>query len=325
MAAGVLVWGKINWKSIVENEPQPPISLSYRTPNTPGENRLVRWFMHLPYWLIATILLTPVLVFDTFDLENSFPDQFQTVIHHAIPFAFFAVWFAAGAVRRLALRQILFMLTLASAWYGLGEMSNRWPLFTFPFPYSLAIWKIAPVMMVGMGEWILIRPRSPRSLIWILILSTAVGCLTPLVYKPLDCTGARISIRIFSTTHKESWAGFIYWPLLVILTWIAVPAGMHLGRSTRRYQRFAAVGVIVSAIAAFLLFFNVLMYRLASCSLIDGTPFTRDWAVAILETRYNSADPAGHLGSVGAGGLVKTRRLRCSGLPSTLHQHPRKT
>lgn len=290
MAAGVLVWGKVDWKSIVQNEPQPVIGLSYRTHGTPGQNRLAKWFMRLPYWLIAIILLAPVFVFDIFSLDRIFPEQLQDVIRQVLPFAYFAVWFIAGAVRRLAWRQIIFMLALAGAWYGLSEMFYRWPLFEFPFPYSLAIWKIAPVMMVGIGEWILMRPRSQHSLIWILILSTAVGCLTPLIYKPLDWTGASMSFQFFSRGYRNSWGGIVYWPLLVILTWIAIPAAMHLGQSTRRSLRFAAVGATVSVIAAFLLFFNVVMFQLAHRSLIVGSPFTRDWGAAILEERFSAAD-----------------------------------
>jgi hypothetical protein len=270
----------------MQNDQSSLINLDYRSPGTLTANRFAVWFRGRPHWLIALVLLAPVFIFDTFGFEERFGEGTQRFIFYVIPFLFVAVWFIAGAVRRLNWRHVLVMLALAGAWYGLLKVCSHWSLFTLPFPYSLAIWVAGPVVMIGFGEWMLMRPRSPSALIWVLVFSVAVGLLVPLLHRPFQWTGAFISLG----HNREMWGGLIYWPLTVVLTWIALPAAMRVGRSSCRAPKYAAAGASIAVAAAFVLFFNVVIYQLAHRSLVTGGPFTRDWAAAMLELRYSPSD-----------------------------------
>lgn len=272
----------------MEKDDTTAIKLSYSSASTPRARLTFKWLSRLPHWVIALILLAPPLVFDYFQIERAF--RWETSdLEKTYLFLKLAALFMVGSVRRLNWRHLLVMLSLAVFWCVLDAGLERGP--AGPFPYDLALWVAAPVLIVALGEWVLVRPRRWRSALWAVALSAAVGCLVPLIQQPLDFTGVTVPVHgIGGWTRQWPLGTIIYWPLLIFLTWISVPAALKLGANARRRQQFVAGGIVLASVACFLLFFQVAVFPIARRSLAGKGLFSRAWSVTILNTRGSPAD-----------------------------------
>jgi hypothetical protein len=158
------------------------------------KNRLAKWLTFLPPWLLALVLLLPVLLLNFLNLGNALGPHFERVSDLIVAFLPFAVLFIIAALQRVNWRHILVMLVLAAVWTGLVAVMTPW-VFRLPFPYAFAVSATMPITAVGLGEWFLNQSRVFKSLLWVLLLSVAVGCFIPLITKPLDFTREMIRGR----------------------------------------------------------------------------------------------------------------------------------
>lgn len=271
----------------MDKDDTPAIKLNYSSARTPRARLTFKWISRLPHWLIGLALLAPLL-FSFFHIERAFrwePSDFEKTYM----FLNLAALFIAGSVRRLNWRHVLVMLSLAVFWCVLDVGLKRGP--SAPFPYDLFLWVAPPVLIVALGEWALVRPRRWRSALWAIALAAAVGCVVPLVQRPLDFTGVTVPVdTIGGWTQQWPLGQILYWPLLVVMTWIAVPAALKLGPSTRRRHQLIAASIVVTSAACFVLFFCVAIYPIARRSLAGKGPFSRAWSVTILNTRFSPSD-----------------------------------
>jgi hypothetical protein len=237
---------------------------------------------HLSPWLLALLLILPVSVLRLFSGSN-FGSQIAE-------FLFLAVLCITGAFQRLNPRQMLIMLGLAGLWFALNSAIASC-VSRAPFPYFYLLGAIIPVFVVGLGEWFLAPARTAKSLSWVLVLSVAVGCIVPLVTKPLDFTEATVLITGFGGWHTHMpWGDILLLPLQVTLTWIAIPAALRLGQDAPRFKLVTAAVLTLALAAAFFLFFDDFIYMMANKSLAGNGPFGRSWAASILETKLSRAD-----------------------------------
>lgn len=284
---------------MAQGSPGPIIPLNYRAARRPGVSRLRRRLKALPLWAVAVALLLPVLCFDQLGFSDRLPFLRLSPSSAVVELAYLTALFLPGAVRRLKARDGLVMLALAAAWWGLRQGEARHPL-PLPFPYSY-LWASATVLVVGVGEWLLARPRSPRSLLWLAVFSLAAGCVLALLCEPLLFTNHELSLpQVGGGTRIVPLGPFLYTPLLAVLTWLAVPASLAIGRdgatgstgAMGRRRSGIAGGVSAALAAVFLLFFHVLLYPLARRSVAGRGPFSRSAAVSILSVLGSPGDRA---------------------------------
>ncbi|HWE95295.1 MAG TPA: hypothetical protein VG269_15115 [Tepidisphaeraceae bacterium] len=267
-----------------------PLSYSPISGRVALKNRLAKWATFLPAWLLALVLVVLVEVINNQRLSGSIAWEIHRVTEFLNPFTSFAVLFAVGALRRMNWRHILIMLAFAGVWSVMGAAMTR-QLSLAPFPYSLILGPTLLMLIVGFGEWLLTQRNSRKLLPWVSMLLIAAGCCVPLINKPLTFTGAIASIPdLGGGNTQKSWGDAIYWPLLVALTWAAIPAGFKLGREGTRAGRMFAVGLAFASVAAFCLLFTVLIYSIARRSLSGAGIFSRNYAASILETRHSDSD-----------------------------------
>ena len=266
-----------------------PLELSYSKDHKTVAVRISGWLEKLPPWLIALGLTAPVWMFQYYGLGRAFTWQSGRLAEHVTSFLFYATLFIPNALRRLNWRHVLAMLALAGLRCGVDAAIAGGPV-GLPYPYFFIVWPAISIAIAGFGEWLLASPRPWRSLLWVMAFAAAAGCVLALIQRPLDFTGIAVSIPGGSGS-RYALGDIIYWPTLVVLTWIAIPTGLELGRhASNGYERRIAAGLAMASAAAFLLFFHIVVYQLAHRSLVLGGPFGRGSSVSILETRGNLSD-----------------------------------
>lgn len=159
----------------------------------------------------------------------------------------------------------------------------RASLTSFPSPAAM------PAVLVGLGEWTLAPARRWRSFVWVLIAALMIGCVVPLVQQPLDMTGASITIP-GGGGWPFSLGYLFYWPLLVILTWTAIPGALASSEESHLPRRVVIACLASASVVAFMIFFHIAIFQLARRSLVSSGPFSRHWAASILALRHNSLD-----------------------------------
>lgn len=257
-----------------------------------GPARRIR---QVPHWLIAIFLLLPVFVIAYSGVRGRYFLSSYTAFNHSVSFLYAVTLFIPGAVRRLRWEHLLVMACLAAVAFGFDQLMTG-PWLHLPFEYGRLFATAVPILLVASGEWVLSRPRSPRAIGWLLALSVSVACVVVVTYSALDFTGS-ITIPQVGAGHLRVAPGnLIYRPMLAVLTWIAIPAALGLGRHVAEEDAAASrlaprrakicVAVVVVSVSVFLLFFHVLLGPLAERSLARGHgPFSRRNAVCILMTR----------------------------------------
>lgn len=161
-------------------EQTPPIHLLSYEPRQPtlGERvsqRLSRW----PLWVIALVLIVPVIVFPMTPLDRRLTNLIgYRFVSTAEGYLRFAAMFLPAAICRMNWRQAVVMAALAAGADAFGQFVWDQALH---FPYFLIAW-IVP--MVGLGEWLVNLPRQPRSLVWIMVLTTGLAFVIPIVEAP---------------------------------------------------------------------------------------------------------------------------------------------
>ena len=268
------------------------MELSYYRSRNWRDRRIVRWFTGLPHWVIGLGLLTPLWVFWLFRLEHLFWRRSQESVASVNDFLLFAVVFMPGAVRRLEWRHVLVMLGLAGAVFAADKFIPNWS-WGLPFPYSHLPWPMMNIAVIGISEWLLIGRRSRLTLLWIIVLSIAGAAVTALIRIPLALTGTEVSIPEVGgpgVQHVLSLPDLLYWPLPVVLTWLAVPAAIALGKPSSRRAQMAGGGLVLAAAAAFLFFFHIALYPLVRQSLTGRGVFSRVNAFWVLQNTSNAPD-----------------------------------
>jgi hypothetical protein len=189
--------------------------------------------------------------------------------------------FLPGAIRRLNWRHAII---LAATGFGSSWIAMRWGVHLFP--YSMLSWD---VLLIALVEWILDTPRRPRALVWTMAFAVAITCvlptLEPLTWHPFwlpTGTGRRMVYASY----------LVYWPLVSVLTWLAIPAARRVAtQPDHPGDRLAVCGTVLS-VAWFMIFFHWIVYGLSLRSLSHGWPVDRKYALSILQTRRNPTDDA---------------------------------
>jgi hypothetical protein len=142
--------------------------------------------------------------------------------------------------------------------------------------------------MVGLGEWILNPPRRLRSLFWIMIFTAGVALVVPTLEGPAN---RMVSIPMGHGAARITNAEYLlHWPLIAVLTWLAIPAAARLSNEQNRTGKWVWVIATAACAAWFIVFFHIIVYRLASRSLAHGWPFDQNYALSLLQTRRDIAD-----------------------------------
>lgn len=273
----------------MENQAQsdgtPAVQLGYAGPDTYRASRLAEWLGRLPHWLIALGLILPLLAFHVFGWSTWFgrPNRTLSIWHLTTLFLFIAM-FIPGALRRLNWRHLLFMVVLAGLAYALDEAFDRWGPGE-PFPYTGLFSPFVSLLLLGLGEWIVIRPRSWTALAWTAVLAVAGACAALLTFYAFY-----LMTDPFGQWNFSNWAWPLYWFVLTFLAWTVIRAGLSFGLGQFRARQKAILVAASLSLASFILFFHILIHPIARHSLIHGGPFSRNQAILFLGHRGTSAD-----------------------------------
>jgi hypothetical protein len=258
----------------------------------PKESRISKWLKSRPPSVISLLLLLPLLTFRYITLETFIGTHLYRLDYDIATFFVLAFLYLPGSLQRVNWRQMLIMICLAGLIAALEYVSTtqRWDL---PYPARLPAWVVIRILPVAIGEWSFTPNHKFRSLGWAVAICVGVGCSIVLAWS-LQFTGAQLFLPTFSTASRHAlyWSEVLYWPLLMILTWTAIPAGLKLGDHGSRPRRLTAATLILTSVASFLLFFHLLIYPIARKSLLKDGVFNKFWAAAILENRGSPADEA---------------------------------
>jgi hypothetical protein len=243
----------------------------------------------LPHWATALLLLIPVMLYAYVESLLMLPAP--PAERYVRTLALMVVLFLPGAIKRLNWRHALVMLGLGAAWAGvdLAWAELRWPWSTL-FPW-LSLLNIAlTIFAVGLGESLLRRDASLRTLAWLAVASLSAGAVYCLIARPLRWVDLYIWLPT-GPSSGVSWplSAVLNHPLLTLLCWVTVPVALRAAQSAR-CAAWRGAALTACPLVAFMLFFGVLAYPLVERSFMDGVPFAQHFAAWLLGIRGRHAD-----------------------------------
>jgi len=226
------------------------------------------------------------LIFERFDLLSGIGGRLWPSLGGRFEhYLLFASIFLPDAIRQLNWRKSLLLSSIAlGTWMAAaGEWDKLVPI---PWPMAYLSW---PAITVGVCHWAANPPRRASFLIWLVALTVAVACVLPAIEIPVRCMSWIVWLPM---PGRRRWdidpAYQLYWLLLAMVTWLAIPLASRLAAARGGAARWAALVGISGCIAWFIAYFAVIQYRLAARSLVTGKPFDRSYAAAILQGKDGS-------------------------------------
>ncbi len=260
-------------------------------------NRYTSWpkrvMSHVPYWVLALILMAPITVIDSLDMLFKY-ENFHWLGHYwsLSGILFIVALFLVGPIKRLNWRHAMVMLAFAAAalviGYGYGKISKT----GVPYPYMYLIAAIVFLLPLGIGEGLLSGKKLAGTTASIAAV-IVTACLFVAIIQFIYLTDWRISTGSKSAIFS-SFCGIKYrWPMeldmssvlsrpvLGVIIWIMILLAMRIVAAPSR--RLITIGITTGAVcvSAFLLF-ACSLYRLADRSLSGLGPYSRWHAVSIL-------------------------------------------
>ncbi len=249
----------------------------------------------LPHWVLALVLLCPSFAMICYShpvwqltqyLDTPWGMSTFDLRHLLLGLAYFL----PGAIKRLSRRDVLIMAALAVLWFIL----NAAVVGLMPRVGWAIGWMSGPartVFLVGLGEWCLVRPRTRKTLVWLLLAGVAIACAAALATVLLAILKNSLLIQAGGGVRSYiPWSALGGPCALAFLTWFILPAAFRLARATGSRLRYLALAVPVGAVAAQLMFWNVWLYSLAHMTMRGVGPFSSVEAAYILADRGRPED-----------------------------------
>ncbi len=247
-----------------------------------------RALYYLPTWLIALLLLIPILILDHFEILSEIRCLFNN------PWGFLILisiaLFIPAAVKRWNWRHVLVMLILAVASFAIKQVLSRITIGVHSEILAVLIATL-PLLILGLAEMLLQRKLRWKNLAWIVGGVVAVSAVSFFVLDYLWATGWTVSLpNRYGNTGRQSLVGVIKLPLLTVLTWLTIPACFRVAKSGSRAKRLTLGVTFAGAVAAYVVFVYFLWYPLMEMSVKGDGPFEKAAAVGYLELRGKDSD-----------------------------------
>jgi hypothetical protein len=236
--------------------------------------RIAKWISQRSYWVIALSLVLPTVAIIQFGFLNR-ADGLSLYLP-------LTALFLPDAVRQLSWRKGLLIALIAVVVAAID--STAWNV-AMPYPLGLIAW-FSPV--IGACHWAFNPPRKRRFLAWTLGLTAAVAFLIPAIVEPVRYVNLTTVIPIRGGERILDPTYTLYWLLLAVSIWTAITVAENLANSDDlMVKSLTAIGFAACG-TWFFLFFEVLIYPIATWSLAGDRLFDRSYAAKILETHYGS-------------------------------------
>ncbi|MBS0208764.1 MAG: hypothetical protein JSS27_07415 [Planctomycetes bacterium] len=185
-------------------------------------------------------------------------------------------------LQRVSLRSLLLVpigaisaLAMYHAWNFIN-LESLFPLTLWLRPFSL-------MLMVGLYDWLSVPYRSNRRL-FLLCTALATGAaIFAIVHGSLNYSETRVTIG--DTTMGLAYR--MLWPLLIIVTWSAIPASKAIATRFHRISGSKCAFVAGLSIAVVWAYFGPFATVPANWSLRGNGPFSRNYGVLFLD-EHNS-------------------------------------
>jgi hypothetical protein len=154
--------------------------LSYQTYRDPVRIRIVKWMARRPSWLISIAIVVPVLAFSLSPAHDRLRHELSSrTVSNCESFMLFAAIFLPGALRQFGWFRLVATIAFAVIAFTLDRYFFEGEIQSV---YELLAWYVP---LVGLANWIVNPPHRWRSLLWILMLTTAVAFFVPIISVPL--------------------------------------------------------------------------------------------------------------------------------------------
>ena len=203
----------------------------------------------------------------------------------------YPIWlalFLPGAIRQGSWRYALAAIPLAGLAMGLSIIAPSledaaWRVA----PYSYGI-EASPLLLVAFAQWLFTRPRSPRSLGWLMLLAFSTISVVSAVLIHVELTGWRIDVYPYLNEFLVD-ATDLLWPLLyAFFGWYTI--GVALWALTKSKVGRPVLVAACLAILALPLFVEAGVLPWARLGIQSGHPYPRGTSAWLLGARGRQAD-----------------------------------